>query len=684
MERVDDGVDVGVDSQVTLRLLGPISLRRGGRPVPLPSSRKARALLAYLALSARPVPRQALCEMLWTLPGDPRAELRGCLSRLRPLLDERGRCRLRTSGDTVHLDVDGLDLDAAQVSAALAGDVQALPLPGLRSLAARFEGEFLQGLALDHCPAFTAWLEGQRRRFAQAHRTLLAAWAARLPAGDDERLEVLDRWLQRSPLDLQPHVLLLQTLAQRGDRHEGRRRLEAAVRGFESERLDPGPLRAAWRSACGPHPIAPAEPSQPLEPAQAAVPDGVHGLDGIPPQEGDTAEAVRASIAVLPFDADLPDGPGRGGLADGLVHDVIVRLARLRTVFVTAPGSVFALAGRSLSPQEVGRLLRVEYVAVGRVRRCPQRLEVEVELVDTRTARIVWTDVFDEPLSDALAVLDGIGHRVVASLAGEVEAAECERAMRRAPESLNAWEAFHRGLWHMYRFRREDNDRAAALFETALRLDPTFSRAHAGRSFTHFQRAFQHWGDRHTEATLALEAAQCSLEVDGRDPTAHWALGRARWLLGETAQALPELDEAVALSPHFALGHYALAFVHSQTGDPEAAIRAADRSRRLSPFDPLMFGMLGAQAIALVRLQRHEEAAACAVKAASRPNAHAHILALAAHVLALAGQMPQARGFVTAVRRRQPDYGPGDFHQAFRFGEDASAAFHAAARSLGW
>ncbi len=84
------------------------------------------------------------------------------------------------------------------------------------------------------------------------------------------------------------------------------------------------------------------------------------------------------------------------------------------------------------------------------------------------------------------------------------------------------------------------------------------------------------------------------------------------------------------LSPNFALGHYALAFVHSQSGDPRAAIGASDHSRSLSPFDPLMFGMLGVRALALVRLSEFEEAAEWAIKAAARPNAHVHILGIAA------------------------------------------------------
>ena len=87
----DDSSSSG-DASLQLRLLGALTVSRGGRPVPLPSSRKVRALLAYLALSPRPVARSQLCELLWDVPNDPRGELRWSLSKLRGIVDEPG-CR---------------------------------------------------------------------------------------------------------------------------------------------------------------------------------------------------------------------------------------------------------------------------------------------------------------------------------------------------------------------------------------------------------------------------------------------------------------------------------------------------------------------------------------------------------------------------------------------------------------
>jgi TolB-like protein len=382
----------------------------------------------------------------------------------------------------------------------------------------------------------------------------------------------------------------------------------------------------------------------------------------------------------MPF-AD--EAGARGGLADGLAHDIITRLAKLRSLRVIAWGSVASLTARGISDGEAGRLLGVDYLATGRVSRGTGQAAVEVELVETRNGTIVWTDVFGRA-ADAIETLDGIGDRIVTAVALEVEATERNRAVLKPPHSLDAWESFHRGLWHMYRFNAADNEQAQGLFRAAVRMDPTFARAYAGLSFTHFQNAFLfRTADRSREIGQAMETAGQSLFADDRDPSAHWAMGRALWLRGEPGQAVAELETSVDLSPNFVLGHYTLAFVNSQSGDAGAAISSSDHSRFLSPFDPLLFGMLGSRAMALLRLGRLDESADWAIRAAARPTAHVHILAIAANCLAAAERLDEARAFVARIHRKMPDYGLDDFLTAFRFSPDAEATFRAIAPRIG-
>jgi len=675
---------------IHLRMLGPMQIRRAGKAIELPASRKVRALIAYLALNPEPVTRSHLCELLWDVPNDPRGELRWCLSKSRALLDSPGHRRVHTREETIRLDLTGCLVDVLEVARAADRGIAELPPALQRSLASLFTGDFLEGLEVARNPEFDGWLTAQRRRFRGCHVALLEHLA--MNAAGDAALPYLERWRQLAPFDMRVHEVLLASLAKAGRVADAEQHVKATVRAFEADGLDSTPVRKAWqRAKAALEPTALARPAS-IERSAASIGlvltahDGDGSIAGIRSQNGGRGNAApsprRASIAVMPFEDRSTVAPERGGVAHALVDDVIARLAKLRSLFVIARGTVFALHERGIGPEEAGRMLDVDYVVGGSVRRVGKRLGVIVELTETRTSRIVWADVYDHGAGDALLILEEIGNRIVASIASEIETIERNRAILKPPDSLDAWEAYHRGLWHMYRFNRSDNDRARHFFETAVRLDPTFARAYAGVSFTHFQNAFQGWTHRDPEIARAFEAAGQSLMADDRDPSAHWAMGRALWLSGEQDQSVTELQCAIDLSPNFAAGHYSLAFGHSQAGDPQAAISAADLSQELSPFDPLLFGMLGAKAMAHVRLGNYAEAANWAVKAAARPNAHPHMVAMAAYSLALAGSLEEARKHGTALRLRVPGYEITHFLNAFRFDETGASAFRAGAARL--
>ena len=408
-----------------------------------------------------------------------------------------------------------------------------------------------------------------------------------------------------------------------------------------------------------------------------------------PDSGGEQQEAVprpprRASIAVMPFLDRSGAARVRGGAGDALAHDVITRLAKLRSLFVIAQGTVFALRERGIGPEEAGLLLKVDYLASGSVRRAGKRLMVEVELTETRQAGSSGRSASTAPSTMPSSFSTRSATASSPRSRGEIETLERNRAILKPPNSLDAWEAYHRGLWHMYRFDKADNEQARHFFEMALRLDPTFARAYAGLSFTHWQNAFQGWAERNPEIERAYDLAEQSLMADDRDPAAHWAMGRALWLRRRHDQSLGELERAVDLSPNFALAHYNLAFVNSTTGDPQAAVPSSDHARSLSPFDPMLFGMFGARAMALVRLGRFEEAAEWGVKAAARPNAFAHISAIAACSLALAGRLDEGRAEVAAIRKRVPNYRVDDLISAMHFPPEAERLFRKGAKRIGF
>jgi DNA-binding SARP family transcriptional activator len=661
------------DSGLELRVLGPVVVSRNGLPVALPRSRKVRALLAYLTLGQGPVSRSRLCDLLWDVPNDPRGELRWCLSKLRNLLDDDDRRRVVTTNDSIELDLSDCTVDALEVDRAMKAGVSRASSAELAALCELFAGELLESLQIDGNPEFSGWLAAQRHRYRTLHVDVLRELATR-SLGAEETFRHLDGWLQLAPHDPRAHEVMLEWLVKSGRAREAEAHVARTIRSFEEAGLDWAPLRDTWQAL------------RTAAPEVARIQSPAEPLRDVSTTKLEIARTRRrASVAVMPFSGGFSAEGERHRIADGLTEDIITRLAKLRVVFVIARGTVFALGERGIGIQEAGSLLNVQYVVSGSVRRHDTRISVVVELAETEDARIVWTDEFEGAAGDTFSVLDSIVDRIVAGVTKEIETAECNRAIIKPPSSLDAWEAYHRGLWHMYKFNAPNNHDAQQFFLSAVQKDPTFARAYAGLSFTHFQNAFlELTPDREHQIDLAYETAGQSLVADDQDPAAHWAMGRALWLRGAQAESFNELERSVELSPNFALGHYTLGFVHSQSGDPQSAIDATNHSRELSPFDPLQFAMLASRAIAHVRLGQLDEAVEWAVRATGRPNAHAHILAIAAQCLALAGRRDEARTFVTRVRERVPAYGVEEFLRAFRFAPDAEELFRQAARQIGF
>jgi len=667
------GQDVGTAATLRVQLLGPFSIRRDGATVPLPRSRKVRALLAFLALGGASYSRSRLCALLWDVPNDPRGELRWCLSKLRTLLDDPDRRRVQTTGHgPVSLDLSECLVDAVEIERVVKAGAGQATTERLSEACDLFRGDLLEGVEIDGNHEFAGWLIAQRQRYREVNLSLLRELVSRLPHSSEETLQRLDQWLVLAPFDLKAHAAMFDVLLCCGRVRDADQRGAVAIRAFEQEGLDWSPLRAMLAERKSVAGSARAEATA----ATAAAVD--------PPPPDTPKSRRRASVAIMPF-AEVARGDGRRRLGDGLTDDIITRLAKLRILFVIARGTTYALGERGVGAHEAGRILDVEYVVSGSVRSDDRRILVVVELAETRHATIVWREELESSTDETFAALDAIVDRVVAGVAEEVETAECNRAILQPPSSLDAWEAYHRGLWHMYKFNDADNRQAADLFERALQLDPTFARAWAGLSFTHFQNAFLDLTpDRRRQIELALRAARRSVDADDRDPAAHWAMGRALWLGGESSGAFVELERSVELSPNFALGHYTLGFFHCQIGDPHAAIAATEHARKLSPFDPLLFAIFCSRAAAHVRLGELQEAGEWAAKAAGRPNAHVQVLAVAAACSALAGRRDDARRVAARIRERLPGYGADDFLRAYRFDADTQRVFRGALQQIGF
>ena len=225
-------------------MLGTLAVSQNGYAVDLPASRKARALLAYLALMPCATPRSRLCELLLDNTGDSRGELRWYLSKLRGIV---GASRVRSDEDSVRIEHADCFVDAFEVQRAARRGFGALAPERARALLGLFGGDFLEGLEIDRCPGFTGWRLAQQRCFRAWQVALLHRLVESAPEG--ELLELVEKWLELAPYDLHAHEYLMRALVRRGRLREGKEHLAVSLRLFSAQGFDSAPLRRAWRAA---------------------------------------------------------------------------------------------------------------------------------------------------------------------------------------------------------------------------------------------------------------------------------------------------------------------------------------------------------------------------------------------------------------------------------------------------
>ncbi len=161
------------DTGLEILLLGELRVVRQGTEIPLPASRKARGLLAYLVATGRPHRRERLCELFWDMPDDPKAALRWSLSKLRKVVDGPDRIRIIADRERVTLDTAGARIDIHDAHARLHQDAEALAVAELEDLARQLDAVLLDGLDGAGDEAFDCWLAAEREDARAARISVL-------------------------------------------------------------------------------------------------------------------------------------------------------------------------------------------------------------------------------------------------------------------------------------------------------------------------------------------------------------------------------------------------------------------------------------------------------------------------------------------------------------------------------
>lgn len=375
---------------------------------------------------------------------------------------------------------------------------------------------------------------------------------------------------------------------------------------------------------------------------------------------------ARVGICVLPL-ANLGGDPDQEYFSDGITGDIITELSRWRMLAVRSRSASFRYRGGLVDPIRVARDLDVRYVVEGSVRRLGDRVRITVQLIDGETGSQVWGERFDRLQSELFAVQDQVVQTIAGTLVGRVQMTDAERARRKPPASLAAYECVQRGNALPW-----DDPQAAAeaerLFEQAIALDPGYAMAHA---LLGTMRVGRYRNDP-ADATAALDEAfaltRRAVELDDGDSTCHSLLAHACLYRRAYELALQHMRRSVELNPNNPWNMADMGLVLTYAGPAEDALAWLEHAREVDPyFDPPWYWRQSGQAFMV--LGRYEEALAMFAHIPLRTiRSSAYIAACHARL----GHIDQARELaaeclagnpsfsVTQFMSKEPFRNPGD------------------------
>ena len=584
---VRDGVSSAISrapspEQVTLnlRLLGHMRAEDPTGRTILPRTRKARAVLAVIALaSPRPVLRLQLTALLWSQreKEQGRASLRQAIHELQdtlcpPLFSqfiaERHHVALRSEG--VWIDV----LDATKGDTTRLDALEVFQAPLLEDL-----------IGLD--PAFDQWLIGERARILGIARDIGERMLTN-QADIEGRLRVANQLVSIDPVHETAWRAMMRDLHEGGDR-------PAALAAYD---------RCRTALAAGD-----VKPSLETEELAARIRTGTAAPSERPHEDG-TRQArgdIRLGIAPLRAIGSTLNEE----LSLGLAEEITTALSRFRWISCIFGSSWAALSGERRQ-EAMWAALDLDFVLDGTIQQMSERVRITVRLMDMRAAgTVVWAHRFDRQPTDLLALQDEIGSAIVAQLDPALLIHEGERTVARHPNNPTTQELVLQALPPVYRLEKQGFGEAGRLLEAAVVADPANALAHAWLAYWHLFLVGQGWATQPAVAAIrAGDLAERAVTLDPGDARAMTLAGHVRSFLGKRAAEGCALHErAIALNPNLALAWCFSGLAHCYLGRHDEALRRMYQAVRLSPSDPHLFFFDHALIMPHLLLAEYESAA---------------------------------------------------------------------------
>ncbi|MGE0279329.1 MAG: adenylate/guanylate cyclase domain-containing protein [Rhizobiaceae bacterium] len=361
------------------------------------------------------------------------------------------------------------------------------------------------------------------------------------------------------------------------------------------------------------------------------------------------------SIAILPFN-NLSGDAQQQYFCDGITEDITTELSRFRRLRVISRNSSSRFRGTDIDMIRAGRELGAHYLVEGSVRQMAGRTRITAQLIDAATGTHIWAERYDSGQDEIFDIQDRVVRTIASTLAGRLNWARTELALRKQPASLAAYEYVLRGD-ALPIGTPEIEAEARRLFEKAIELDPGYARAYALLSAALERQWYLDMSGSNSIRDDAFEMARKAVSLDENDPLCQAAMAWAQLNRGAYEAAEQHIAKAISLNPNHPVHRVDMAIFENYRGNAETAIEKMLEAKQVDPFfgPSWYWGELGTM---YFNARRYVDAIASMRRSTALSCVKQPWLAAS---YAMAGKSDDAKHFVDAVLRRLPDFSVARF-----------------------
>jgi TolB-like protein/Flp pilus assembly protein TadD len=303
-------------------------------------------------------------------------------------------------------------------------------------------------------------------------------------------------------------------------------------------------------------------------------------------QKPQTTGTVVKSIAVLPF-KPIGEKIDKEKLGLGMADAIITQLSRLQQIEVRPTSAVFRYTDQpSTNSVATGKELGVDAILEGTVQQEGGRVRVSVQLIQVSNENSLWTETFNENISDIFAFQDLISRKVVTALSLRLTPQQERILAEVGTTNQAAFQDYQMGIYFWNRRTKEDLQKAVEYFQQAIQHDPKYAEAYAGLADSYSMLAFYGFANVGEMNEKARVAAEKALAVNESLGVAYSALANTEIINNNFSKAKELLERAIVLSPYNASTHQRYGFVLLVLGRLDESVREMRLAQKYDPLSP--------------------------------------------------------------------------------------------------